>query len=96
MLFGGVFDVDAAGLRQVHEHAADGAEVEHEVLPGAADRLDGGADERVGRGHDRLQRREPERIGPLEHAPGEHVGEPLGERLHLRKLGHASAPFDDP
>ena len=41
-----------------------------------------------GAGHDRLQRREPERLDALEHRAGEHGVEPLGQRLHLGQLGH--------
>ena len=43
--------------------------------------------------HHRLQRREPERLDALEHLAGEGIAEALGQRLHLRQLGHDSASF---
>ena len=62
----------------------DVAEVEDQVLRPPVDALDRSADQRLGRGHDRLQRREPERLDALEHLAGERVAEALGQRLHLR------------
>ena len=39
-------------------------------------------------GHDGLQRGEAERVDPLDRRPADRDLEPLGERLHLRQLGH--------
>ena len=67
-------------------------EVEDHVLGASVDPFDGAADERLGRWHHRLQRREAERLDALEHLAREGVAEALGQRLHLRELGHLSGP----
>ena len=85
-----VLDVDAAGLRQVEHHAAAVAELEDQVLAAPVDVLERVTDERLRAGHDGLQRRERERVEAGEALAGERGVEPLGQRLHLRELGHVT------
>ena len=72
----------------MHEHAR-ALELHDEELPAAADGHQLLPVERVVHGSDGLQRRELQRHDPLDARAPERVAEALGQRLHLRELGHA-------
>ena len=82
-----LLDVDAAALRQVHGHAR-ALELHHEEFPAAADGYQLLPVERVVHRNDGLQRRELQRHDPLDARAPKCVAEALGQRLHLRELGH--------
>ena len=90
-LLGRILEIEPPGLREVDQDATRLAEVEDHVLRPAVDPLDRTADERLRCRHHRLQRREAQRLHAFEHLAGEGVAEALGQRLHLRQLGHDSA-----
>ena len=83
-----LLDVEPAGLREVHEHPPGAAQLEDQELAPPPDAGDGAADERLGRGCERLQPREAERLVPLQDGPDELLRQPLGQGLHLGHLGH--------
>ncbi|CAB4560676.1 unannotated protein [freshwater metagenome] len=82
-----VVDQQPAALHQVdHEHHR--LEAQQQVLATAADLDERMAVRLVRSRHGGLQRGEVERHEPLQGAPAELLGEPLGVRLHLGELGH--------
>ena len=82
-----VLHVDPPRLRQVHEDPGP-AELEHEVFPAPADPVERSADELGCSRRHGLQRGELQHVGRTETGAADGVREPLGERLHLRELGH--------
>ncbi len=84
---GRLLDVEATGLREVHEDAR-AAEVEDQVLAPPAGARERPADERLRRRVERLQARETDRLHCGEGSAADALLEPLGQRLHLGKLRH--------
>ena len=81
-------EIGPSRLGEVDEDPGALLEREHEVLPPPADASQGLSDQRVGGRHDRLEPGEAQRL-PSGQAPARqgHL-QALGQRLHLRELGH--------
>ena len=75
-------------LGQVQHDPRPPLELEQHELPPPPDALEPDPDQRLRRHRERLQRRELQRRRRLQRRPGHRLRQPLGQRLHLGKLGH--------